>query len=126
MEFIINTQSSRSLSSAPRSDDLDFIDDAPLFPPSPSPRSHVSWSPTPPPNEVVPETAPPAAAVVSPVIVTLEDDILMQEGTPEPEMVPITSGRRQGQLRKKKGFGYRGTSAKIILGSRCALGVWGT
>ena len=32
----------------------------------------------------------------------------MQEGTPEPVMVPITSGRRQGQLRKKKGFGYRG------------------
>ena len=113
MEFIINTQSSRSLSSTPRSDDLAFIDDAPLFAPSPSPRSHVSWSLTPPPNEVVPETPAPSAAVVSPVIVTLDDDILMQPGTPEPEMVPITSGRRRGQLRKKKGFGYRGMSVLL-------------
>ena len=97
-----------------------FIDDAPLFAPSPSPRSHVSWSQIPPPNgliihsptplhnEIVPETPPPSAAVVLPVIVTLDDDFLMQEGTPEPEMVPITSCRRQGQLQKKKGFGYRG------------------
>ena len=37
----------------------------------------------------------------------------MQEGTPEPEMVPITSGRRQGQSRKKKGFGYRGMSVLL-------------
>ena len=124
MEFIINTQSSHSLSSTPRSDDLDFIDDAPLFAPSPSPRSHVSWSltpppnevivrsPTPPHNEVVLENPTPSAAVVSPVIVTLDDDILMQEGTPEPEMVAITSGRRRSQLRKK-GFGYRGMSVLL-------------
>ena len=125
MEFIINCQSSRSLSSTPRSDDLDFVDEAPLFAPSPSPGSYLSWSATPPPNEViigsrtpphnevVPETPPPAAAVVSPVIVTLDDDILMQEGTREQEMVPITSGRRQGQLQKKKGFGYRGISVLL-------------
>ena len=50
---------------------------------------------------------------MSPVIVTLNDDILMQEGTPGPEMVPITSGRRQGQLRKKKGFGYKGISVLL-------------
>ena len=62
---------------------------------------------------VVAKTPPPAAAIVSPVIVTLGDDILMQDGTPEPEMVPITSGRRQGQLRKKKGFGYRGISVLL-------------
>ena len=125
MEVIINTQSSRSLSSTPRSDNLAFIDDTPLFAPSPSPSSHMSWSltpspnqviirsPTPPHNEVVPETAAPSAAIVSPVIVALDDDILMQEGTPEPEMVPITSGRRQGQLRKKKGFVYRGMSVLL-------------
>ena len=105
MEFINNTQSSCSLSSTPRSDDIDFIDDTSLFAPSPSPHSHVSRAPTPPPNEVivrsptplhnvvVPKTPAPLAAVLSPVIVTLDTDILMQEGTPEPEMVPITSGR---------------------------------
>ena len=113
MEFIIHTQSSRSLSSTPMSDDIDFIDDAALFAPSPSPPSHVSWSPTPPPNEVVAETPAPAAALVSPLIATLDDDILIQEGTPEPEIVPITLGRRQGQLRKKKGFGYRGMSVLL-------------
>ena len=37
----------------------------------------------------------------------------MQEGTPEREMVPITSGRRQGQLRKKKAFGYKGMSVLL-------------
>ena len=127
MEFIIYTLSSRWLSSTPRSDDLDFIDDAPLFAPSPSPHSHMSWSAMPPPNEViihspmpphnevVSETPPPAVAVVSPVIVTLDDDILMQEGTPEPEMVPVTSGRRQGQLRKKKGFWYWGMSVMGVV-----------
>ena len=70
-------------------------------------------SPTPLHNEVVPETPPPAAAIVSPGIVTLDDDILMHEGTPEPEMVPITSSRRRGQLRKKKGFRYRGMSVLL-------------
>ena len=70
-------------------------------------------SPTPLHNEVVPETPPPAAPVVSPVILTLDYDILMQEGTPEPEMVPITSGRRRAQLRKKKGFGFRGISVLL-------------
>ena len=111
MEFIINTQSSRSLSSTPMSADLNFIDDAPLFAPSPSPLSNVSRSPTPPHNEVVPETPTPSAALVSPVIVLLENVFLMQEGTPEPAMVPIMTGRRSGQLHKKPATkGYRGES----------------
>ena len=107
MEFIINTQSSRSVSSTRMSADLEFIDDAPLFAPSPSPLSHVSRTPTPPPMEVIHETRAPVAAVVPPVIVTLNDEHLVQVGTPEPEMVPITSGRRRGQLRKKPHFNYR-------------------
>ena len=59
------------------------------------------------------ETPAPSPALVAPVILTLDNDILMQEGTPEPELVPITSGRRQGQLRKKKEFGYRGMSVLL-------------
>ena len=91
--------------------DLGFIDDSLLFAPSPSPLSHMSRSPTPPHNEVVPKTADGLAAVVSPVIVTLDNEVLMQEGTPEPEMVPITTGRRRGQLRKKPAAqGYWGES----------------
>ena len=45
------------------------------------------------------------SAVVSPVLVPLDDEILIQDGTPEPENIPITSCRPQGQLRKKKGLG---------------------
>ena len=92
--------------------DLVFINDAPLFAPSPFPLSHVSCSPTPPHNEVVPETPARLAAVVSPVIVTLDNEVLMQEGTtPEPEMVPIPTGRRRGELRKKPAAkGYKGES----------------
>ena len=70
-------------------------------------------SPTPLSNEVAPETPTQSAALISPVIVTLDHDILMQEVTPEPELVPIISGRRQGQLWKKKGFGYRGMSVLL-------------
>ena len=113
MEFIINTQSSRSLSSTPMSADLEFVDDAPLFAPSPSPLSHVSHTRTPPPIEVIRETPAPLAAIVPPVIVTLDDEQLVQVGTPEPEMVPITSGRRRGQLGKKPHFNYRRESVLL-------------
>ena len=100
MAFIINTKSSRSLSSTPMSADLEFLDDAPLFAPSPSQLSHLCSCPTPPHNEVGPGTPTGSAALVSPVIVTLDNEVLMQEGTPESETVPINSGRRGGQLPK--------------------------
>ena len=93
--------------------DLEFIDDAPLLAPSPSPLSYLSRTPTPPPIEVICETPAPVAAIVPPVIVTLDDEQLVQVGTPEPEMVPITSGRRRGQLRKKPHFNYRRESVLL-------------
>ena len=77
---------------------LNCINDAPLFAPCPSPLSHVCGSPTPPHNKVVPETPTLSAALVWPVIVPLENQVHMQEGTPEPEMVPIATGRRRGQF----------------------------
>ena len=80
--------------------DLGFIDQAPLFAPSPSQLSHVSSCPTPPLNEVGPETPTGSASLVSPVIITLDNEVLMQEGTPGSEMVPKTTGRRRGQLPK--------------------------
>ena len=47
-------------------------------------------------------------------MVILDDAGLMQDSNPEPERVPTTSGWRQRQLRKKKGFGYRGKSILLI------------
>ena len=112
MQFIINTPSSPSLSSTLWSDDLELIHDATLFAPSPPPHSHLSQSPTPAHKAVVPDTPAPLYAVVSPVIVTLNNKVLMQDATQEPEIVAINSGRYQGQLRKKKGFLY---SRKSVL-----------
>ena len=37
----------------------------------------------------------------------------MQEGTPDPDMGPLTSAMQQGQLRKKKGFEYRDMSVLL-------------
>ena len=63
--------------------------------------------------DVIHETPAPVAAVLPPVIVTLDDEQLVQVSTPEPEMVPITSGRRRGQLRKKPQFNYRRKSVLL-------------
>ena len=63
--------------------------------------------------EVIRETPAPVAAIVPPVIITLDDEQLVQVGTPEPEMVPITSGRRRGQLRNRPHFNYRRESVLL-------------
>ena len=76
MEFIIEKQAPFSISSTPKSHDLDFVYNPPLFAQSCSPHSHVYSSPTPLHIEVVPGTRAPSAAVVSPVIVTLDIELV--------------------------------------------------
>jgi len=111
MEHILDPDSPLSPSVSANSDDLAFIDDGPLFAPSPSPLSHVSPTPPPPAMELVCE--PPAPAVAPGVIVAPDDEVLVQDGTPEPEMVPIASGQRRGQLRPRVPKGYRGKSVVL-------------
>jgi len=97
MEHIVDTDSPLSPSASANSDDLAFIDDGPLFAPSPSPLSHVS--PTPAPFAMELAIGSPAPVVSPDVIVAPDDEVLVQDSTPQPDMVPIASGRPRGQLR---------------------------
>jgi len=89
MENILDPDSPPSTSGSANSDDLAFIDNCPLFAPSSSPLCHVSPRHNLPAIEVVSEL--PTPAVASDVIVASNDDVLVQDRTPEPEMLPITS-----------------------------------
>jgi len=42
-----------------------------------------------------------------------KDEVLGQDGTPEPEMVPIASCRPRGQLRPRPPKGYMGKSVLL-------------
>jgi len=43
-----------------------------------------------------------------------DNEVLVQGGTPEPELVPIASGRRRGHLRPRPPKGYWGKSMLLI------------
>jgi len=106
MEHILDPDSPLAPSVRADSHDLAFIDDGPLFGPSPSPITHVSPTPAPPTMEVLIELPAPAAAPG--VIMVPDEQVLVQDGTPEPEMVHIASGRHRGQLRLRPPKGYQG------------------
>jgi len=53
---------------------------------------------------------PPAPAVAPAVLVAPNNEVLVPDATPEPEMVPIASGRCRGQLGPRVPKGYRGKS----------------
>jgi len=111
MEHILDPDSALSPSVSANSDDLAFINDGPLFTLSPSPLCHVSPTPAPPAMDVVCE--PPAPAVAPGVIVAPDAEVLVQDGTPEPEMVPIASGRCRGQWRPRVPKANRGKSVLL-------------
>jgi len=78
MEHILDSDSPISTSVSANSDDFAFIDDGPLFAPSPSPHSPVLPTPAPPAMEVVIESAAPAVALG--VILAPDDEALTQHG----------------------------------------------
>jgi len=111
MGHLIDPGSPLSTFLSANSDDLAFINDGPLFVLSPAPLSRVYPTAAPPAMEVVIEL--PAAAVAPGVRVAPNDKVLIQNGTPEPEMVPIASCRRRGQLRPRPPKGYREKSVRL-------------
>jgi len=111
MEHILDPDSPLSPSVSANSDNLAFVDHGHLLAPSPSPLSHVSPTPAPPAMQGV--IGSPVRAVAPCVIVAPDDEVLVQDGTPEPEMVPIASGRCRGQLCPRVPKGYRGKSVLL-------------
>ena len=111
MEHIIDPDSPLSTCVSANSDDLAFIDDGSLFALSPAPLSHVSPIPAPPAMEVVIEL--PASAAAPGVIVAPDVEVLVQDSTSEPEMVPIASRRCRGQLPPRPPKDYREISVQL-------------
>jgi len=110
-DHILDPDSPLSPSVSANSDNLAFIDDGPLFARSPSLLSHVSPTPALPAMEAVIES--PAPAVAPCFIVAPDDKVLVQDGRPEPELVPVASGRLRGQLRLRAPKGLRGKSVLL-------------